>query len=397
MLSRIKYILLVLAVSSTIIENIGGLPLYISVAYFVVSLIDTTSFSSFRFWKVRREIVLLWLFLFFYLFLVTGLFSAAEANFPITFIRWFKSILLFSLVLKDTFGKPQVLSYVLFFYITAAFVCAFLMMSGIGVELDPAEFGERRLKFLGTNVNKMAMVYVYSFTISLVKVDTLLQNLEKKIDSLLLIILLFNMALCIYVMAFMASRGAFVCVFIELLFYFLLFKKSYSSILNFLVVCIGLILVVLGFNYISSISIFADRMELVTEGDYGQRDVLVREAWNIFLKSPIFGVGLLEVMHIIGSHIGTDKTPHNIFLYVLSSGGLIGFSLLMTIIAKTIRVVFRYAYKKKMLLPILLLICILIDYAKNGAALTMGANYVFLAVLLNSCFQLNDTSINTTN
>jgi len=235
------------------------------------------------------------------------------------------------------------------------------------------------------------MVYVYSFTFALFLLDYYIQRREKMF--VIMPLLLMYMALCVFIMANMASRGAFVCILIELVYFFFFYRKTNSIWKNLLIVVLGLFFVVEGYEYISNISVFSKRMEMMAEGDYGQRNMLVSAAWNIFIDHPFFGVGLAEVMNLIGHQIGEAKTPHNLFLYILSAGGIIGFSLFMVIIYKTVVVVYKYGYRRKLLLPVLLMICILIDFAKNGGALTTAVNYVFFAIALNSCFFPNDITI----
>lgn len=391
MLVKLKNILLVLAVCSTIIENMGGIPLYICIAYFIVSFGDYNSFRKIGFFsKDAKTISILWFSLFAYLTFITAIFSLNSQNSTIIDVKWLKSLLLFVFVLKDSFNKPKLMKYVVVSYAVAALVCVVIMMNGIGVELDPTEIGESRLTFLGTNANKMAMVYVYSFFICLFLIDRITTGKQSngvliKISGLLLIMIVF-----LYVMGNMASRGAFACVLCGLLYYFIIYKQTKSALKKIAIVFLGIAIIVYGYDYLSNIYIFSRRMEMMSEGYYGERDILVKAAFEIFVDNPVFGVGLSEVINIIGSHLEDAKTPHNLYLYVLSSGGIIGFSIFMAIIYKTVVMVFKQGYKKKRLLPILLFIGILLDYAKNGGALTTSVNYVFFAIGLSMCFLPNN-------
>lgn len=386
MFVKLKNSLFLLAVCSTIIENMGGVPLYICLAYFIVSLGDYNSFRKIGlFYKDAKTISVLWFSLFVYLTFITAIFSLNSQKYTIIDVKWLKSLLLFIFVLKDSFNQPGLMIKAVASYAITAFVCAVLMMNGIGVELDPTEFGESRLSFLGTNENKMAMVYVYSLFIGLFFIDRHITSKKHTLVLIKIAALIFFMFVCIYVMGYMASRGAFVCVFCGLLYYFLIYKRTKSIFKKIAIIVLGIAIIVYGYDYLSNISIFSRRMEMTAEGNYGERDILVRAAFDIFVDNPVFGVGLSEVINIIGSHLGDAKTPHNLYLYVLSSGGIIGFSIFMAIIYKTVVMVFKQGYKKKRLLPILLFIGILLDYAKNGGALTTSVNYVFFAMGLSMC------------
>lgn len=382
MLERVKRILLILAVCSTIVENMGGLPLYICIAYFLVSIIDFRSFRVFSRTKEGRHISLLWFVLFLYMFIITGVYSSVPFDASNSFLKWAKALLFFVLILKDTYNQPQLIIEIVFSYVVVALVCATLMVIGIGVEYDPSEIGEERLTFIGTNANKMAMVYVYSFSIALFFLNNLFSRKDKRFFVVKELSLLLFMAVCVYIVANMASRGALICLILTLFIYFLFYQRNNSLLSSILIVTLGLSLIVFGYEYISRIPIFSYRMGMIAEGDLGQRDILVKAAWQIFLDHPLFGVGLTEVVNRIGGYVGTAKTPHNLYLYLLSGGGIIGFSIFMVIIFRSLSLVYKNGYRKNNLLPVLLLVCVLIDYAKNGGALTMSINYVFFAISL---------------
>lgn len=72
----------------------------------------------------------------------------------------------------------------------------------------------------------------------------------------------------------------------------------------------------------------ADRYirQTLLAGQDGGRGDAAEEAWRVFLQDPVFGAGYY-------SSAGTGVThPHNIFLHVLSDGGLVGFVILLVVI-----------------------------------------------------------------
>ena len=391
---RVKRILLILAVSSTIIENMGGFPLYICMAYFLVSLFDFQGFANRSFFKASKDITLLWGGVFLYLTVITGLYSSSQMGSFNVFGKWIKALWFFLLVLKDTFNRPKLVSEVLICYCFTAFICAVLMLNGIGVELDLTEIGDSRLTFVGTNANKMSMVYVFSFSIALFFWDRLSNQRGKRLFFLKVLPLILFMALCLYVMGFMASRGAFVCIFVVMAYYFFFYRRTKSLVRSLLIGVVGIVVIALGIYFLSYFPVVSERMELLAEGDYGQRDVLIRAAWDVFLSHPFFGVGLIGVLNGIEDVIGAAKTPHNLYLYMLSAGGIVGFSMFMVIIYKSLLVIFKDGYKKGKLLPVILFLCILLDYAKNGGALTNSINYIMFAISLNLCGNYSQKSNN---
>ena len=383
MSGRLKDYLLILAISVTIIENMGGFPLYITLAYFLVSLTDRSSIKTILNFKLGIQFCILWIVLLVYITIVTLLYAKYRDP-SLALMKWFKAILLFSLVLKDTYNNPKLIFNIAVCYTITAFICAILMLNGIGVDLYGYEFGEIRMTFLGTNENKMAMVYVFAFGITLYILNKYLKK------TIIVISCVFLMVLYMYIIANFASRGAFICIIIILTYYFIIYNKSSSILKNVVMIAVGFIIIVYVFDYMTNVDVFSRRMEMTEEeGDYGSRDILVRAAFKIFLDHSIFGVGLTKVMYDIYDITGHVKTPHNLYLYMLAAGGMVGFSIFMTLIFKTILFVYKYGYKRRLFLPVILIICVFIDFAKNGGALTCSINYAFYALTLNLCYLSN--------
>ena len=97
---KIKNYLLILTICSTIIENMGGFPLYVTATYFLVSLIDRRSFKAIINYKMGIQLCILWLVLFVYISITTLLYAVYRDP-SLALMKWFKAILLFSRVLKD--------------------------------------------------------------------------------------------------------------------------------------------------------------------------------------------------------------------------------------------------------------------------------------------------------
>lgn len=385
---EIKEYLLILTICSTIIENMGGFPLYVTFAYFFVSLIDTSSFKTIINFKMGLQFCMLWLILLVFITITTLIYANRDPS--LMLMKWTKAILLFCLVLKDTYNNQKLILNIAVCYTISAFICAILMINGIGIELYGYELGEVRMTFLGTNENKMAMVYVFSFAINLYLLDKYLKK------STIVIACVFSMILYLYVLANFASRGAFICIMIILSYYFIIYNKSSSFFKNIVMVIIGLYIIVYAYDYMTSIDVFSRRVEMTEEGDYGERDILVRAALQIFYEHSFFGVGLEKVMYDIYVITGSLKTPHNLYLYILSAGGIVGFSIFMTLIIKSTLFIYRYGHKKRLFLPVLLFICVLIDFAKNGGALTTGVNYALYALSINLCNFIKTHQLNYT-
>lgn len=385
-MQNLKCILAILAVCSTIVENVGGFTLYIVLAYILISGIDLLMFNRLKNHSEETNIVFLWGILFMYISTITIFSIGVPAEETATELRWLKALLLFVLILKDTLSVPKLQEAILISYVATAVICAFLMLKGYGVDYDEREIEEYRLTFLGTNANKMAMVYVYSFAIFLCEIDKYI-GAKKRGTLLKISFCTILIGLCLYTLAIMGSRGALLCVIIMLLYYFLGTKWSSSVLMNILRFLLGLIIIVYSYNLIDNVDILSERIAQMQEGDYGDRDILVRAAWNIFTNNPVFGIGLSRVPMEIYQATGLMLTPHNLYMYILASGGLIGFSIFFILLVKYIRYIYRYGHQMKRVLSVFLAIGILIDFAKNGGALTTSINYIFFALSMANCIK----------
>ena len=115
MSGRLKDYLLILAICVTIIENMGGFPLYVTFIYFFVSLIDRRSLKTIVNFKLGIQFFTFWIVLFIYITIVT-LLNVEHRDPSLQLMKWFKAILLFSLVLKDTYNNPKLIYNIIVCY-----------------------------------------------------------------------------------------------------------------------------------------------------------------------------------------------------------------------------------------------------------------------------------------
>jgi len=129
-----------------------------------------------------------------------------------------------------------------------------------------------------------------------------------------------------------ASRGSVLALFTSLV---LLLIYSRGSNFGFLIISLLFIVPVFiwGVNASGS-SVFSRVFTSLENKSLTEREILWIDAWNEFIKHPIFG-GRIEI----------DFYPHNIYLEVLMSTGFIGFSLFSTILFMGIRKVHKLSFK----------------------------------------------------
>ncbi|MFV0210962.1 O-antigen ligase family protein, partial [Empedobacter falsenii] len=139
------------------------------------------------------------------------------------------------------------------------------------------------------------------------------------------IYLLINLIISILLFVLGSTRGALVVVFLSLLF-FVFTKKGYKKIL-YIMYSIPLVLLFL-FMVNSTGSSLLDRVNSTIEtNDTSGRDYLWKEAMAEFYKYPLIG-GRIEVSGIY---------PHNLFIEILMSTGVIGIILFILLFFNSIK------------------------------------------------------------
>jgi O-antigen ligase len=124
------------------------------------------------------------------------------------------------------------------------------------------------------------------------------------------------------------SRGAFAGLLIGLLALFVVRRMSVKLMV------IGVIFI-FSFEYLFKLILNADKIEfigerwLVTtleEGYLSARDVLLAEAYRLWLERPVFGGGLDSFEYYT---FGLDRYPHNLIMEIAQAGGIVAVLLLL--------------------------------------------------------------------
>ncbi len=325
-----------------------------------------------------RPIGILWWVLFVYLTTITLLNPSFFYNISID-IKWLRAIILFCFVFYNTIDRPRFQSSILYLYSFSVIIGCLLALAGIGIGVDEEDLGQSRLTFFGMNTNKFAIILVYCIVclLSFIEDKTYIKN-----DLLRYIIVGVSTVMVISIIAMTGSRGALIIIFVLFTYYFLIYSQKKNKIRSFLIVIIGLIVIVYLFNYMMSFDVLSNRIIATEEGNYGERDILLKAGFDIFMQSPIFGVGMEKLLELIQGMVGQAKTTHNLYIYILATGGIIGFSIFSIILIKIVKIVYNIGFKNHLFLPVAFCIVALLDFAKNGGALSFNSNYLFLSLAL---------------
>lgn len=381
MIEKLRDILLVATLCSFVIENLPMISMSLGVAYLFLSLVCSLHTNTLYLDNLHKSIGVSWFVLFAYLTMLTMLIPCNRTDLPVFNWKWLRAIMFFILFYRDTKNKPLLQKNALFFYAITSVICSVLMSMGIGISAYAEQFdiGHVRLTFLGTNSNKMAMFYTYGIAVLLYYIEVgWFWNISKKIryviSGVLIIILCYGIALT-------GSRGAYFVVIAMLGYYIIFYQKGGGVASKIVITAIASVFAYYLIDLMNNVDVFSRRMEMTSEGQHGERDVLADAAFKVFEDHPM-GVGLNRVYDYMLFYVGDSKTPHNYFAYMLAAGGILGISLFLSIVWRIVKCVYVRYKAKRLLLPVLLLITTLMDFNKNGGSLTFSINYCMLALAL---------------
>ena len=127
----------------------------------------------------------------------------------------------------------------------------------------------------------------------------------------------------------------------------------------------------------------------LTEESVVERMDLVKASFQMFLSSPIFGVGInnffINLPSVLSSRFLFFLQPaHNIFLLVLSETGILGFLLFCFFLFKTLK---KTYVQKKIFFQVLIVIMVLGFF--DHYFLTLHQGQLLLSLILGLCYNTN--------
>ena len=266
---------------------------------------------------------------------------------------------------------PQIQSIVLITYVMASGLTSIIYLILIGSPLAPVSSG--RYFFLGENPNSYSTRMVIGVVITLFLLPTV--NRKFQLVSLLLL------SSQIVVIFLSGSRGALLMLAIAFLIFLFASKLSISSkTLYSLLILVGLVGFVsfYGESIIAEASGWERLLSLFESGDSG-REHLWSQTFSIFLENPIIGVGQKGFTYEMMSRYGENRDAHNLFLFLLASGGLIGVSLFLIFYFSLFSSVLKVRAKSPMSLALFLVMFLFI--LKSGGVLGYSLMWLVFAIV----------------
>lgn len=205
-------------------------------------------------------------------------------------------------------------------------------------------------------------------------------------------VLLAVVPLCLYSLANSGSKGGFISLLIGIFTIFMFDKKRGLKKMRIIVLGIGVTAMFAAIMY--STPIMQERMDVFLEDRTDvSREKIWEKAYQIFEENPIAGVGMIGYQKEMLKKYGAVRDTHNVYLYVLVIGGVIGFVLLLIFLYN----VFRYIYKNTPLidnqLAMALFLIIMFNWYKGGSMLFNKFGWLILGYSLGVAIYANRSKI----
>lgn len=316
-----------------------------------------------------------------FLYLIAEFFSSAINSRYVTSIddafnfKLLQLLCLLLLISSHLIMKPNLINKVVNVFICSVFLMSILSYFGFGLDVDPMENNGRILLF-GENPNLVGMKGSFAILMIFYKLFT-----KKEMRFGIKLLLIVCLIPLFYLLISTGSRGALLAVFLSLALIVYLQKVSIKVKL---VLCVlGFIFSVLLFNYINETNEnFSKRINVtLEEGDTGRNEIW-DAALLIIEDNLIIGVGKAGAIPVMNEYLGRDKDPHNVYLYVLITSGIVGFSFFMTFIFRLGRDLYKkYKYDKNVLFFVIFLILLFFMF-KSGGFINKTFLWFYFALLI---------------
>lgn len=212
----------------------------------------------------------------------------------------------------------------------------------------------------------------------------------KKHNLILLNIQIIILCAIVYLTIMGGSRGALIVLFLGFGLMVLFSKLSKKTKIILLSSFIFLILSAIG--YLTNLEgDIGEKWSAALDGDMAGRTDIWTISLMLFMDNPLFGVGESGFLNLMLNQFGSFKDSHNVFVYLLATGGLIAFILYLTFLL----LLFIKAYHKKSQdkgLRIVLLISAIFLAAKSGGALTYLLLWFLYAIIDGTSAKKNNIS-----
>lgn len=282
-------------------------------------------------------------------------------------------VILMFLIANHFYNDYLLVSIVLKIYVASILLMYVLYLLGIGVE-----FENGRLVLFGENPNSVGVKAVIAFLI-------VLSEVLNKYSFKRLVIGVFILLPLLNLVILSASRGALLSVFLGVAVLVITLKINMVKKLMLGIIAVGFS--IFFFNLVMRTNlVFRNRiMRTIESGDTG-RNQLWDSAFQIIGDNLFIGVGLPGALPVMFQYSGRRMDPHNVFLYVLMTTGIIGFIFFMLFLFRLGKNLFETFKYTKSALFMVVFIVLLFNMFKAGGGINNIFFWFFFAILIGATF-----------
>lgn len=283
---------------------------------------------------------------------------------------WLRGIILFVFIFYDLKGYPKFQRKIINVYLISIVSVAILATLNIGV----TNHWSGRLLIFGTNANVVGFWGVLGITFILNHV--IFGDISNKNKLFILLLLPF----LLFLIAKSGSRGAFILLMVSLISFLIYSGETLRSKIQ--IISLMFIFWLFAIIILLQNDILAERLlSFVKTGDTSGRDELGSYAIRIFKENPIFGCGETGYEIKITTLLGKFMGPHNVYLYILVTGGISGLLLFLSFLYRIYKSAIENYRLNKNVLPIILFFIICLSMLKGGGVLTDRVTWFLLAYI----------------
>ncbi len=259
------------------------------------------------------------------------------------------------------------------------YVLSLFMMSTLNLLFGVGEiFSAGRLYIFGENPNLTGMKATVAILIIVANLIDKGFSVKRFVLSIILVLPILNL------LVLTGSRGGLLSLFAGVLIMMLLIKVGFIK--KMMLLFIGFCLSAYLFSYILlNDQEFGKRIESsISKGETGGRTHLWVSAYQIIEDNALFGVSTAGLMPMMRKYSGKYTQPHNVFLYVWLTSGVVGFFFFMVFIFRLIKSLYKEFKHTRNVLNLIIFVVILLNMSKSGGSIGFIFAWIFWALLIAS-------------
>ncbi|THD66797.1 O-antigen ligase domain-containing protein [Robertkochia marina] len=381
LLKRINDFLLLFLVFAVTFENwnpfgFSGISFtYIATILYIVSWVPFAS-KIFKISYFRQFLIPL------VLYVLVGILSTAMnslyANELLDLVhqRMLQLIILMFLVAAHLILNPSLIPKVLVIFVMSIFAMYLLFLAGQGIS-----YFNGRILIFGENPNLIGTKAALAFIIALGFITNKQQSKSIKI------LLIGTLLPLLHLTILSASRGALLSLLLGVILLTISLKTQLWK--KMILIAFGMVFVTGLFIYILETNpVFRYRiLSTVEHGDTGRNEIW-EGAIQAIKNNLFFGVGLPADKLTMFLHGAGFRDPHNVFLWVLLTTGVVGTFFFVWFIFRIGLYLIRYSRSERFAVYFLIYTTVLLNMSKQGGAIGKILFWFLFGVLISGIYAL---------